>query len=132
MKKTVALLALAFSASTHAEDLLSSIRSCSAYSSAGDFVTSVSTRTTPNIVRDGISYFKPRAGLTIEGNAVLAVFAYGNGLPGSSSDPAFGYGVVVEGTTAFGETLIAGSAASANASQIRLDDHEFVEIGCYK
>ncbi|KVS38923.1 hypothetical protein WK35_28565 [Burkholderia vietnamiensis] len=85
---------------------------------------------------DGIAYFKPRANITFNGNPVLSVYAYGHDVPyprGVKAPDAdtYGYGVVVEGTVAFGAMLVKGSAAHVTPSPVSMAGHEFIEIGCH-
>lgn len=132
MKKITLFAALAFSLPVHAVDLATAIRRCQSFSSAGDFVSATAISAKPLLVKDGISYFETRPGFVFSGFPVLAVFAYGAGLRGPRPDPAFGYGVVLEGTTSAISELAEGSSAQVTGSPVKLDGHEFAQIGCHK
>ncbi|MBN3815676.1 hypothetical protein G3N57_03265 [Paraburkholderia sp. Se-20369] len=115
--------------------LAPAIRSCRSYSSAGDFVTSAAAAKTKPRVTDGIAYFKPRANITFNGNPVLAIYAYVHDVPyprvvNAPGTDAYGYGVVMEGTAAFGEMQVKGRAAHATPSPVSMAGHECMEIGC--
>lgn len=132
MKRIAAALALTLIIPlARAEDLAPALRGCRSYSSAADFVASTASSKKPHIV-NGISYFKPRAGVVYNGMDILAVFAYGYGLKGAPDDPAYGYGVVIEGTVGYASTLIKGTPQYVTTSSVSIPGHEFVEIGCSK
>ncbi|WP_155631851.1 hypothetical protein [Burkholderia stagnalis] len=128
--KTIAALALAAAyLSAHAEDLSPSILSCSGYTDAADFVSSFSAKK-PGRVVNGVGYYTPRRRVTFGGQPVLALFAYGAGV--DQHGPGYGYGVVLEGTPAYGAMLVKNSPAHAWPSNYGMSDHEFIEVGCIK
>ncbi|WP_133118120.1 hypothetical protein [Burkholderia ubonensis] len=128
--KTIAALALAaVCLSAHAEDLSPAILSCSSYTNAGDFVSSFSTKK-PSRVIGGVGYYTPRRRVTFSGQPVLALFAYGSGV--DRRGPGYGYGVVLEGTPAYGSMLVKDSPAHSWTSNYGMSGHEFIEVGCIK
>jgi hypothetical protein len=118
------LLFLTFSVSCSAEDLAPAIRACGSYSSPAEFiqVTAASKNVAKPIVRDGVSYFRPRKSLTFDGLPVLAVFAFDDNnrrlFPGASvgTQSPHMYGVSVEATEASGASLVERSAAPRTPS----------------
>ncbi|CAN0621124.1 conserved exported protein of unknown function [Burkholderia multivorans] len=136
MRKILAAVALAAPfVSVHAEDLSPAILSCSAYASAGEFVSVAASPKSKPHMTDGVAYFKPRAGVTFNGDPIVSLYAYGHDVPyprGVKHPGAdtYGYGVVVEGTIEFGKMQVKGSSAHVTTSPVAVPGHEFVEIGC--
>lgn len=135
MKITVATMLAVACLSAHAEDISPAIRSCSSYATPGEFVSLTAAAKAKPHMTDGVAYFKPRAGVTFNSDPVVAVYAYGHDVPYPAGvkhpgADTYGYGVVVEGTIAFGKMQVTGSSAHVTTSPVSVPGHEFVEIGC--
>ncbi|WP_157638572.1 hypothetical protein [Burkholderia ubonensis] len=66
-----------------------------------------------------MGYYTPRRHVTFNGQPVLSLFDYG-------------FGVVLEGTPAYGLLLVRDSQAHSWASNYDMPGHEFIEVGCIK
>jgi hypothetical protein len=128
MRKITLLAALAcFSAAAHSEDLYYSLASCQSFSSPVEYVQRLAVSMRPTRTSDGVAYFRPRAGLTFQGQNVVSLYAFGPGVLGTTP----GYGVVIEGTEAYAHGIIGErSRLTVSPSLVKGTDYEFTEIGC--